>query len=65
MEDDKFTEEDWDYVMKKYPKLKKQYDEMLFFNSVNPTLAKEIDKECIKRINNHGKESKVNKRGNK
>ena len=51
----KYTKKDWDYIMKKFPKLKKQYDEILAFNTLNPTLAKEIDNEIIKILNN-GKE---------
>jgi hypothetical protein len=54
----KFNSDDWDYVMKTNPDLRRRYQEMISFNELNPVLAKEIDDECIKRLNPQEKDAK-------
>ena len=50
MENDKFTLDDWDYIMKTNTKLREEYENMLAFNALNPVIAEEIDKQCLEII---------------
>ena len=54
MKQNEFTSDDWDYIMKKNPELRKKHEEILFFNKTNPILAEEIDKECRKQLRKDG-----------
>ena len=46
----RFTEKDWDEIMLKYPDLKKEYDDWLLFVTLNPRLARDIERKILKML---------------
>ena len=45
MKREEFTSDDWDYIMKTNPKLKREYEQEMAQIEMNPSLAIEVDKK--------------------